>query len=127
MFNLFPKVTIQKNIKELKEEINDLFPTWTWTTTTITDENGKEITVQQLIEKYNALKESNNHLRGEAERFYKELQTLKKAIKLSKEDNAWDNVAGDLALRVVKLERQVEELKLAKIDPNDSNPLYKHC
>jgi len=127
MFNLFPKVTIQKNIKELKEEINDLFPTWTWTTTTITDENGKEITVQQLIEKYNALNESNNHLRGEAERFYKELQTLKKAIKLSKEDNAWDNVAGDLALRVVKLERQVEELKLAKIDPNDSNPLYKHC
>ena len=127
MFNLFPKVTVQKNIKELREEINTLFPPTWWTSTTITDENGKEITVQQLIEKYNALKESNNHLRVEAEKFYKEVQTLKKIIKLNKEDKSCDNIAGDLALRVVKLERQVEELKIinksAQINSNKNNPL----
>jgi hypothetical protein len=57
MFNLFPE---KKSVDVILEETNNLYPTWTWTSS-IKDADGKDVSVADLISKYNeAMKEIKN-------------------------------------------------------------------
>jgi hypothetical protein len=61
MFNLFatPKTT-----KEIREDMDILFPSWSWSTI-IKDSNGNEIPVNELIQKYNDLLKENQQLKND--------------------------------------------------------------
>ena len=196
MFNMFPKFGSFGDCVNpedlISKQNNNVYPTWTWTTG-IKDEEGKDISVTDLIQKYNNLLKENQELKNdyhqpelcnekiaeltkevlqlrhlkqenadllemlakyrdgyqgscyacepvgilnqkqekEIEKLNLQITALHKIIEGAKtkidnqkhpmypihwggytDETPWETAAADLALRVVKLEKKVEELKL---------------
>jgi predicted nucleic acid-binding Zn-ribbon protein len=83
MFNIFPKI---KTAKEIREEMDVLFPPlFNWNSTIVKDKNGNEISVQDLIKKYNDLLNSFNKVKEEKEKLELQIVALHKIIDGSKE------------------------------------------
>jgi len=97
MFNIFSTPT--------RTESGNLYPSWSWSTV-IKDAEGKDVTVQELIEKFNKLSESVEHLRGEAEKFYEENKKLKDQLNSIEEDGTEEHNAA------VKLRQENAQLKI---------------
>ena len=96
MFNLF---TVPVNKPE------DLSPTWSWATV-IKDKDGKQITVEDLILKYNTILNENKILREDLESIEEDgTEEHNNAIKL-REENA------QLKIDLEKLEEEIKNLKI---------------
>jgi hypothetical protein len=86
MFNIFSSFSAPISPKEN----NNLYPSWSWSTV-IKDADGKDVPVSELINKYNRLNESAEHLRGEAEKFYEENKKLKDQLNSIEEDGTYEH------------------------------------
>ncbi len=89
MFNIFPQYGSPGDSispEELTGKSNNVYPTWTWSTG-IKDADGKDISVSDLITKYNALLGENKILREELESIEEDgTEEHNKAIKLREEN-----------------------------------------
>jgi uncharacterized coiled-coil DUF342 family protein len=128
MFNLFPKYGSPGDSvspEELVNRNNNIYPTWTWTTG-IKDADGNDISVTDLISKYNTLLNENKILREELESIEEDgTEEHNAAIKLRQEnaqlkidlDNfkvgaaAWNTQYDQEVARNTKLEDKVKELE----------------
>ena len=97
MFNIFSTPT--------RTEPGNLYPSWSWSTV-IKDAEGNDVPVTELINKYNRLNESVEHLRGEAEKFYEENKKLKDQLNSIEEDGTEEHNAA------IKLRQENAQLKI---------------
>lgn len=113
MFNLFPLFGNSGDSTSSETHIGKQpWPNWSYTTTTIKDKDGKDVTVQELIEKFNRLSESVEHLRGEAEKFYEENKKLKDQLNSIEEDGTEEhNAAVKLRQENAQLKVEIDSLK----------------
>jgi len=103
MFNIFSTPT--------RTEPGNLYPSWSWSTV-IKDAEGNDVPVTELINKYNRLNESAEHLRGEAEKFYEENKKLKDQLNSIEEDGTEEhNAAIKLRQENALLKIDIESLK----------------
>lgn len=108
MFKLFPLFGSPGDSISPEEIVGKqpYWPSWSYTTTTIKDKDGKDISVQELIDKHNKLSESVEHLRGEAEKFYEENKKLKDQLNSIEEDGTEEHN------EAVKLRQENAQLKV---------------
>jgi hypothetical protein len=113
MFNLFPLFGTSDDSTSSKDfMIKQPWPNWSYTTATIKDKDGKDVSVQELIEKFNRLSESVEHLRGEAEKFYEENKKLKDQLNSIEEDGTEEhNAAVKLRQENAQLKVEIERLQ----------------
>jgi len=117
MFNLFPK---KKSVDEILENSN-VYPSWTWTTS-IKDTDGKDITVENLIQKYNELVKENKDYRDLLKSIEEDGTTEhNNAIKLRQENaklkveiDKWENDWDEQNKNISELMKEIKSLRHLK-------------
>jgi chromosome segregation ATPase len=86
MFDFWPKPKSVDESTNIVDKNSNVYPSWSWSTT-IKDANGNDMTVNQLITKYNTLLNENKILREELESIEEDgTEEHNNAIKLREEN-----------------------------------------